>query len=439
VILSLADGLIVGPDGQRQLPESDDPKLNDFRRLTTAGAIINEILSREAGRPLRRLEEQEALAVAQESSALFEKLNSDELRAAGQTPNVFSTCAQRDLLSGAAVACCFSPEGAREKLPRDLLTLRILVEGLHQACGGEPATSPRSWDSERLRLALATQGDPLRREALAACDTHRAELLPDLLSELEWWATEPKAALEEDGSLGMHALFLLAKWREAPAWPAFRKLLSLPGEISYELLGDTITEDGPVLLAMVGSNQRDELLTMIEDERLDQFCRAACLDALTCLVAWGELPRAEYVAYLRELLTARLRGVAENEHVFATVVSAACDLEAWELRPEIEAAYARRVVDECFIDLDYFLRAADGKRRGEWQLFCDRHQPIVDVANATSWLDDPPPEDEPPLPRAEDVKVIADSVAPYLAPPKVGRNELCPCGSGKKYKKCCGR
>ena len=23
--------------------------------------------------------------------------------------------------------------------------------------------------------------------------------------------------------------------------------------------------------------------------------------------------------------------------------------------------------------------------------------------------------------------------------PKVGRNEPCPCGSGKKYKKCCGR
>jgi preprotein translocase subunit SecA len=23
--------------------------------------------------------------------------------------------------------------------------------------------------------------------------------------------------------------------------------------------------------------------------------------------------------------------------------------------------------------------------------------------------------------------------------PKVGRNEACPCGSGKKYKNCCGR
>ena len=26
----------------------------------------------------------------------------------------------------------------------------------------------------------------------------------------------------------------------------------------------------------------------------------------------------------------------------------------------------------------------------------------------------------------------------YRAEEKVGRNDLCPCGSGKKYKKCCG-
>lgn len=27
---------------------------------------------------------------------------------------------------------------------------------------------------------------------------------------------------------------------------------------------------------------------------------------------------------------------------------------------------------------------------------------------------------------------------PETAAPKVGRNEPCPCGSGKKFKKCCG-
>ena len=28
---------------------------------------------------------------------------------------------------------------------------------------------------------------------------------------------------------------------------------------------------------------------------------------------------------------------------------------------------------------------------------------------------------------------------PYVRDVKIGRNDPCPCGSGKKYKKCCGR
>ncbi|MFB4158971.1 SEC-C metal-binding domain-containing protein [Geomicrobium sp. JSM 1781026] len=30
-----------------------------------------------------------------------------------------------------------------------------------------------------------------------------------------------------------------------------------------------------------------------------------------------------------------------------------------------------------------------------------------------------------------------NNVVPFKPGPKVGRNEPCPCGSGKKYKKCC--
>jgi SEC-C motif-containing protein len=33
----------------------------------------------------------------------------------------------------------------------------------------------------------------------------------------------------------------------------------------------------------------------------------------------------------------------------------------------------------------------------------------------------------------------APSTAPFVRPaPKIGRNDPCPCGSGKKFKKCCG-
>ena len=34
---------------------------------------------------------------------------------------------------------------------------------------------------------------------------------------------------------------------------------------------------------------------------------------------------------------------------------------------------------------------------------------------------------------------LREGPAPVRAAPKVGRNDPCPCGSGKKYKHCCGK
>ena len=34
---------------------------------------------------------------------------------------------------------------------------------------------------------------------------------------------------------------------------------------------------------------------------------------------------------------------------------------------------------------------------------------------------------------------LRETVVPLVARPKVGRNDPCPCGSGRKFKKCCGR
>ena len=43
---------------------------------------------------------------------------------------------------------------------------------------------------------------------------------------------------------------------------------------------------------------------------------------------------------------------------------------------------------------------------------------------------------------SEDLRIGLLKELAEIRPPKankIGRNELCPCGSGKKYKKCCGR
>lgn len=40
-------------------------------------------------------------------------------------------------------------------------------------------------------------------------------------------------------------------------------------------------------------------------------------------------------------------------------------------------------------------------------------------------------------PVAKEMKVNPTAAQMARRPPKVGRNEPCPCGSGKKFKKCC--
>lgn len=37
-----------------------------------------------------------------------------------------------------------------------------------------------------------------------------------------------------------------------------------------------------------------------------------------------------------------------------------------------------------------------------------------------------------------DLEILLSPRKPMITEVKVGRNDLCPCGSGKKYKKCCG-
>jgi len=39
----------------------------------------------------------------------------------------------------------------------------------------------------------------------------------------------------------------------------------------------------------------------------------------------------------------------------------------------------------------------------------------------------------------DDLELLLNSPKTKIAQKKVGRNEPCPCGSGKKYKKCCGQ
>jgi hypothetical protein len=74
-----------------------------------------------------------------------------------------------------------------------------------------------------------------------------------------------------------------------------------------------------------------------------------------------------------------------------------------------------------------------------------RYPLITDLASDMGWIDclqERPREYERERDRGEELRepVASEYAAAPIrrSAPKVGRNEPCPCGSGKKFKKCCG-
>ncbi|MDI6752648.1 MAG: SEC-C metal-binding domain-containing protein [bacterium] len=68
----------------------------------------------------------------------------------------------------------------------------------------------------------------------------------------------------------------------------------------------------------------------------------------------------------------------------------------------------------------------------------ERAEEILALCNEHGWqaivgVEPDKPED------ISNVERLLNPPEPVKAQVKVGRNEPCPCGSGKKYKKCCGR
>ena len=57
--------------------------------------------------------------------------------------------------------------------------------------------------------------------------------------------------------------------------------------------------------------------------------------------------------------------------------------------------------------------------------FCNHHEVATFVKDRSGW-------------KFEDGDLVGETPT-VREEPKVGRNDPCPCGSGKKYKKCCGR
>jgi hypothetical protein len=279
------------------------------------------------------------------------------------------------------------------------------------------------------------------REAVEEAVRVREEIAPYLLQVLREAVQrppEPDAAGEP--FLPLYAMFLLAQFRDRRAYPLIIGLCKLPPETVDELLGDTITEELPRIIASVFDGDTAPIRSVIESAAVDEFVRGSALRALSVLVHMGALARADVIDYFRELFRSRLE--REYSHVWDVLASEAVNLHATTLADDIRAGYEVGLLDSGYLhpkEVERAFAMPEETALGQAKTRCEGL--IDDVVEEMQWW----ACFEPPIPSRRRFKAEIRLPAGRHHPgafvrtgPKIGRNAPCPCGSGKKYKKCCG-
>jgi len=297
-----------------------------------------------------------------------------------------------------------------------------------------------------LREQIAYFSKPFPREAIAFANENRAEVAPYLVEVLAKVAANPAIVIEDpDYILHEYAMHLLAAWADTRAYAPLIALGHWDEETLDAVLGDSVTETYVRCLASVCGGDLEPLKKLFEDTQASFWARNAALDAMVTRVFEGDASRDELIQYVtqkgnEEEKRLLAQGERDSLEALDELASVACDLVAEELIERVRGWMDKGLIDPMALnkqDLDETLRYTYEVTR---QKVLARGKGYVrDVeAEMGCWASF---RDEEPSPKSTRFSGgdFAEPMVPVVrSGPKVGRNDPCPCGSGKKYKKCCG-
>jgi hypothetical protein len=293
-------------------------------------------------------------------------------------------------------------------------------------------------DAEAILHEL-THAEGLPREALKAATAQRSEIVPLFLSEIEaYLALEPAARTKQTPLFFI--FHLLGEWREKAAYRPLVRLLRLPGREVDEIFGDAINTTSHRVMAAVFDGDPEPLYDIILDRNAEEFIRSSMCEVLAMVTVRGELDRALAGRFLRDAFM-NLLPQAQN-FVWAGWQSAIAMLGMSDLKILVKKAFDRGFIDSHVLAFDHFEqdlrqgieRPGEPSRPDdhEYTLFGDT------IEELSGWYCFTEQYREDQKRWRQQVEANHVRSQPYENPLKgIGRNDSCPCGSGKKFKKCC--
>ena len=272
---------------------------------------------------------------------------------------------------------------------------------------------------------------------------------------------------EEKLSFPLHALFIIAELKAVEALPDILDFLRQGEELTDFWLGDHITGTIDSLIYPLANGQIDILKSFMLEPNLYTYCKSAVSSAVKKMAFSIPELREEALEWYRTIFDHFLANIEDDDlidtDVLAMMAIDCLDIRATELLPVIKPLWDQQLLSESIIgDWESFekdMTNPDPRYRYKMVTFdniYDHYQHIL-----TTWDSYMSDEDKAERDRkaAERIKEMEPELFKKLyedededdtgwffnktqmpirrAEKKVGRNDPCPCGSGKKYKKCC--
>ena len=286
------------------------------------------------------------------------------------------------------------------------------------------------------------------RKALGAAIQNKQEIVPGLLRFVVYARENAEAIEKQESNIFMghlYALFLLAQFREQSAYEPIIDLFgSLPDETILNITGEVITEDFHRILVSVFGGDDTLIRKLVENESAPPFVRGAAIESFITMMVVGLKTRQEVIDYYSHLFKGGLR--REFSFVWNMLVASAADVHPGELYEEILKAYNEDLFETGFVSMKEIEEEKNWTVEKSLKRISlhGNHSLINDTIAEMEWwacFKDRTKKDADII--GKGTKFCAPAEYPELKPVgqdiKIGRNAPCTCGSGKKYKKCCGK
>lgn len=264
-------------------------------------------------------------------------------------------------------------------------------------------------------------------------------ILNDLIGRYQYFRE-----LEEDGRLsedenffGCHAVYLLGDLEATESLENILETFKQDTDFLHFWYFDLLTTDFWDPLLKIGKNQLEKLKNFVLTPHLDTYPRSEVVTTITQIAHHYPERRNEIIKCLQEIMDSVLSASPESGLVDSEfngfLVWDIIELRGRELLDKVEKLYAKGYVAEGVVGtLENAKKDISSKPKYDYKKqltsIYEKYDELNNVTSSKGNHENAFPQiPESSTPKIKQVESSS----------KIGRNDPCPCGSGKKYKKCC--